>query len=313
MKLFITLCLLGLTYAYEDKTLVQYLADNGYSVLVGALNSTGLVPALAGTGPFTVFAPTDKAFQNVALNGLTTEQLATILKYHVVGEFVLVPMISQPTTRTTLASQDITLQSVAGTLVINSGTSGSARVDNLNNDIIVRNGVVQPIDSVLMPPMLPTAAPTTTLATPPNYTLDQVLIRQEQLRDFNIALLLADLVTDIRVAKEYTVFAPSDSAFALYQNNLLDPSAPNAQAIYQEVLKYHLVPGTRRASVLKTGPLFTMHGTTLNVTVGSGVMINNARVVDADILASNGVIHIIDKVLIPQDINNLVSGGNGKK
>ncbi|XP_045203045.2 transforming growth factor-beta-induced protein ig-h3-like [Mercenaria mercenaria] len=317
MRCIILVCLLGLSFGFEDKTVTEYLFDNSYTVLYGALQSTGLTAALNGSGPFTIFAPTDDAFRGVSLNGLTTNQLASILKYHVVGEFVLVPMISQSTTKTTLDNQDLIIEpSGGGSLLINRLTSNSANVDAGNNDIIVNNGVIQPIDAVLMPPVLPTAAPTTPPPTTPSpavYNIYQVLIREDtRFLDLSLALLLADL-TSVLESSEYTLFAPTDAAFAVYKDNLLSPDSPNAQTIYQEVLKYHVVPGGRRASQLKTGVLYTLHGTPLNVTVGSGVMINNANVIDADIMATNGVIHAIDKLLIPQDINQIAGGTSGKK
>lgn len=83
-----------------------------------------------------------------------------------------------------------TLQS----LLINGGTSNSARVDASNNDIIVNNGVIQPIDAVLIPPVLPTAPPTTTPPPLPTLTIFQTLLRDDtRFLDVTLALLLADL------------------------------------------------------------------------------------------------------------------------
>ncbi|XP_060566087.1 protein sll1483-like, partial [Ruditapes philippinarum] len=111
------------------------------------------------------------------------------------------------------------------------------------------------------------------------------------------------------IGSEFTLFAPTNAAFEQYKDNLLNPNDPDAKRVYQEVLKYHFAPGARRSSELRNGQvIYTLHGTPLNITVGSGVRINTANVVKADILASNGVIHGIDHMLIPQDISQIVGG-----
>ncbi|KAH3835363.1 transforming growth factor-beta-induced protein ig-h3-like [Dreissena polymorpha] len=285
--------ILRVSLAYEDKTIVQYLADNGYTSLSRNLQSQGLNTPLSGTGPFTIFAPTDAAFAKLGNKTFSSAQLTNILKYHVVTDYLIIPMIKTPSNLTTLEGQDLMVQPIPGTLLLNN----ASRVITGNNDIICNNGVVHPIDTVLVPPELPT------------YTIAQVLLNDSRFADLNIALLIAGM-TNILQSGDFTLFAPVNTAFATYQGSVLSPETPNAIAIYQAVLKYHVTPGGRRATQLKNNQaLFTLHGVNLNITVNNGVTVNSvARVIDSDILCSNGIIHAVDHLLIPPDINQVASG-----
>lgn len=300
--------MIGLSFGYEDKTVAQYLKDTpGFVTLASLLQSTGLDAALDKDGPYTVFAPTDDALRNVDVSGFTNDQLISILTYHVVPEFVLVPQISQPAAKRTLNNQTLTLEQSGGGLLINKGQAYPANVVAGGNDVIVNNGVIQPINGILIPPALPTAPPTAAPTTPATYNIYQLLLRDNRFQDLALASLIANITNDLEQI-EMTLFAPTNAAFALYVNNLLDPTAPNAIKVYQEVLKYHVVPGRRPASALRTGALYTLHGTPVNITIGAGVTVNNANVIEADIMATNGVIHAIDHVLIPQDLYQIVGG-----
>jgi len=299
VTVFITL--FCLVCSYEDKTVVEYLRDNGgdYSTLYSLVASANLAVALSAPGPFTVFAPTNAAFAKVdpaTLSSLQSNpaQLASVLKYHVVPEFVLIPTITGATKKMTLDGRELDIARSGGTLSVNN----AATVDSTpNNDIIVNNGVVQPIDSVLLPPVMGTL------------NIAQILLqRDDKFKDLFLALLLADL-TSVLETGDYTVFAPNDAAFGVYKDNLLSPTQTNAQAVYQEVLKYHVVQTGMLASALKTGTLMTLHGTAINVTVSAtGVMVNQANVLEADIISTNGVIHEIDSILVPSDISQVAQG-----
>ncbi|KAL4230539.1 hypothetical protein ACF0H5_010921 [Mactra antiquata] len=284
----------GVVTAFEDKTVVQYLVDNGFTTLASAVQSVGLDVALSSSGPFTVFAPTEAAFTKLGstLSTLSTSQLELVLKYHVTNGFILGPQISGSQNVTTLNGQSLVATRNGSGIIIN----GVSMVTG--SDIIVNNGVIHVIDTVLIPPVLPTL------------TITQTLIRDDtRFNDLVLALILADLTSALDVS-EYTLFAPIDAAFGVYKDNLLSPNTPNAQMVYQEVLKYHVVPGARMANQLKNGEvLTTLHGTNLTVSLSTGAMVNKANIIDTDILASNGVIHAIDQVLIPQDINQLTQQG----
>jgi uncharacterized surface protein with fasciclin (FAS1) repeats len=113
------------------------------------------------------------------------------------------------------------------------------------------------------------------------------------------ALTEAGLVDTLKGKGPFTVFAPTDAAFAK-----LPPAQLNAlladKAALVKVLTYHVVPGEIVAANVKAGPLKTVEGKSLNVTTSStGVKVNGANVIKTDVMASNGVIHVIDTVVVP--------------
>jgi uncharacterized surface protein with fasciclin (FAS1) repeats len=108
----------------------------------------------------------------------------------------------------------------------------------------------------------------------------------------------AALVETLKGDGPYTVFAPNDEAFAKIPPAQLEALLAD-KAQLTKVLTYHVVPGKVMAADVKTGQVTTVEGSALTITVGDGVMIDNANVVKTDIVASNGVIHVIDTVLIP--------------
>ena len=119
------------------------------------------------------------------------------------------------------------------------------------------------------------------------------------------ALKAADLTTTLEGTGPFTIFAPNDQAFAaLPQEALQELLKPENKALLVKILTYHVVPGKVTSSDLKSGAVKSVEGGSINVKVDptSGVMVNEAKVVQPDIQASNGVIHVIDKVILPPDI-----------
>ena len=117
------------------------------------------------------------------------------------------------------------------------------------------------------------------------------------------ALKAADLVDTLKGPGPFTVFAPTDEAFAkLPAGALEDLMKPENKAKLQSVLTYHVVPGkVTSRDVVKLNSAKTAQGSTIKIKAGdNGVMVNDAHVVKADIAASNGVIHVIDKVILPE-------------
>jgi uncharacterized surface protein with fasciclin (FAS1) repeats len=112
------------------------------------------------------------------------------------------------------------------------------------------------------------------------------------------AVTEASLVETLKGDGPFTVFAPTDEAFAKIPQAQLDALLAD-KAQLTKVLTYHVVSGTVMASDVKAGQVTTVEGSDVTITVDNGVMINNANVIKTDIVASNGVIHVIDTVLIP--------------
>ena len=125
-------------------------------------------------------------------------------------------------------------------------------------------------------------------------------ISSGQFKTLVTALQKADLVDTLRQAGPYTVFAPTDSAFAKLPAGQLDALLKDKEKL-TAVLTYHVVPGKIMASQVKPGEVKTVQGQAFTVsTQGSNVMVDDAKVVKTDIAASNGVIHVIDSVILPE-------------
>lgn len=113
------------------------------------------------------------------------------------------------------------------------------------------------------------------------------------------ALQAAGLVDTLKGKGPFTVFAPTDEAFAKIPKDQLDALLKD-KAKLTAVLTYHVVPGTVMAKDVKAGKVKTVQGGELTVATAGGVMVDNAKVVKTDITASNGVIHVIDSVVLPK-------------
>lgn len=146
-----------------------------------------------------------------------------------------------------------------------------------------------------------TTASTAATTTMSNETIAAVASGNADLSTLVAALTAADLVTTLEGTGPYTVFAPTDAAFSDIQSTVDTLLEPGNKTDLQQVLTYHVVPGTYTAADLKDGQkLKTVEGQDLTVSVkGSVVKVNDATVEAADVNASNGVVHVINKVLVP--------------
>jgi uncharacterized surface protein with fasciclin (FAS1) repeats len=112
------------------------------------------------------------------------------------------------------------------------------------------------------------------------------------------ALQAADLVDTLKGKGPFTVFAPTDEAFAKIPTQDLDALLAD-KAKLSAVLTYHVVPGTVMSKDVKAGMVKTVEGSSLTVSTMGGVKVDNANVIAVDIVADNGVIHVIDTVVLP--------------
>lgn len=113
------------------------------------------------------------------------------------------------------------------------------------------------------------------------------------------ALGAADLVPTLKGKGPFTVFAPTDEAFAKIPKADLDALLKDKKKL-AAVLTYHVVPGKVKAANVKAGKVKTVQGSEITITTTGGVMVNNAKVIKTDIVADNGVIHVIDTVIMPK-------------
>ena len=293
----------------EPGTIVEVaVASEAFPTLVAAVQAAGLVDVLNSDGPFTVFAPTEEAFSAaLAALGLTaedlladTELLTAVLTYHVL------PVAAPAETVLTLDGQSVTTVNGAdvaitidgGTVMVNNATVVAA-------DIEASNGVIHVIDTVLIPPAPePDDTDATDEPEAPG-TIVEVAVGSGAFPTLVAAVQAAGLVEVLGGEGPFTVFAPTEEAFAAALE-ALGLSAEDLLAdtdLLTAVLTYHVLPVAAPAEAVVTldgQSVTTVSGADVAITIdGGAVMVNDATVVAADIAASNGVIHIIDTVLIP--------------
>jgi transforming growth factor-beta-induced protein len=277
------------TRADGDQNIVQTAVSAGqFTTLASLLDKAGLVDTLAEGGPFTVFAPTDAAFAKVpqaTLDALAADpaKLKSVLLYHVVPGRVTAMDVVKLDSAKTLAGRSLPI-SVAGTTV----KVGTATV--VTPDVMASNGVIHVIDSVLIPPAA-AAAPKNVVKT---------AVAAGQFKTLASLLAKAGLARTLQAKGPFTVFAPTDAAFAKVPKTTLAALAKN-KAKLRAVLLYHVVKGKVPAAKVATlRSVKTLNGKQLAVrATGGKVTVGGARVVQANVAASNGVIHVINKVLIP--------------
>jgi transforming growth factor-beta-induced protein len=255
------------------------VANSEFTTLVSALTGADLVSALSSaTGTFTVFAPTNAAFAQLSS---LPEDLKPILLYHVLGTTVYSNEVTTGYAKT-LSSymtlpMDIYINTSSGVMINNSASVVLV-------DVVGTNGVIHVIDKVLLPP--------TVVGTALNNSAFSTLVS---------AVVKAGLVETLNGIGPFTVFAPTNDAFsALF--TALGVSGIDALTAEQltPILLYHVVAGNNVSSGLTNGNIPTLQGSDINVNVAKGVVLNeNTNVIIADVQGSNGVVHAIDKVLIP--------------
>jgi uncharacterized surface protein with fasciclin (FAS1) repeats len=269
-----------------DPTVADIIADSpDHFVLAAVLDSTGLDETLAGEGPFTVFAPTDAAFD--LIDPLTlidilqdNDLLTSILTYHVAGGTVMSGDLSDGQMITTVNGADVTISIMDGTVMVNNATVVIA-------DLEGSNGVVHVIDAVLLPPAPNPATVVDIIVDSPDHTL------------LELAVGAAGLVDALSGEGPFTVFAPTDAAIVELVT-ALDITADELLALETlgDILKYHVVGATALSTDLSDGQILTtLQGGDVEISIDMGVMVNDANVIVADLVADNGVVHVIDAVL----------------
>ena len=276
----------------EPYTVVDVIVNSDvHNLLEAAVGAAGLGEALSGEGPFTVFAPTDDAFIALAAaldataeDLLALEGLADILLYHVVGAQVLSTDLADGATATTLNGADVTVTINDDGIFINDAQVTVA-------DIVTDNGVVHVIDAVLLPPTEP--EPTTVV---------DIIVNSDVHNLLEAAVGAAGLGEALSGEGPFTVFAPTDDAFIALAA-ALDATAEDLLALegLADILLYHVVGAQVLSTDLADGATATtLNGADVTVTINDdGIFINDAQVILADITADNGVVHVIDAVLLP--------------
>lgn len=270
-------------------------ADTTFSYLVAALSRAELVATLNGSGTFTVFAPTNAAFRSSgisleAINSLPVADLTRILLYHVLGAKVEAAQVTTGYVNT-LAAGPATNTNLSAYISTASGVRINNAASVVQADVQATNGVIHVIDRVLLPADLATLAGV-------NTNLSTVI------GAVATANLTSALVYDPASTNLLTLFAPENNAFVVSGLDLGSVSV----ADLTNILLYHVVNGNVRSTAVTTATVPTLNtSANLNVVVNGGVITinpgtgttNNAGVVTADVQGTNGVMHIINRVLVP--------------
>ena len=272
------------------------IADGRFTTLVAAIGAAELVDTLKGEGPFTVFAPTDDAFAALPagtvdelLKPENKQKLTDILLYHVVSGKVMAAEVTALTSATTVLGKDVAVKVDMGNVYIN-----EAKV--IITDIATSNGVIHVIDAVLLPP-------SEDAAMEEKNTIIDIAVADGRFTTLAAALTAADLVETLSGEGPFTVFAPTNDAFASLPAGTLDSLLlPENKQQLIDILLYHVVSGkVMAADVVTLTSAQTVLGKDVTITVKDGkVFLNDTvQIIITDIEASNGVIHVIDAVLLP--------------
>jgi len=272
----------------KAKTITELASSNpDFSILVSALIKADLASTLNQTGTFTVFAPTNAAFQQLftdlkvsGINDLSAETLKPILLYHVLGATKKSTEITEGYYNTLSPAQgnyvSMLVQTSSGVKLNNSAMVTTA-------DLEASNGVIHVIDKVLLPP-----------------TVVDIAIANPNFSTLVGAVVKAELVTTLNSAGPFTVFAPTNDAFAaLFSTLKVSGVADLSKEALIPILTYHVVSGNVRSSQLTNGTVATLNGN-ISIALGNPPTINTStQIVGFDVQGTNGVVHVINKVLLP--------------
>lgn len=307
-------------------TIAEALASAGQTnTLVSLLSGASLLGPLNNPGQMTIFAPTDAAFSSAVTTlygSMSAAEQAAVLKYHV--------LTSKALQRSDFKQNEVlsTMGSASSFSLLNVGqgpdgwsiyTESKKVIEVVQTPKAIQcsNGVIHFIRKVMLPKSVlrTTVAETTTVTNvatdaPSTSTIVELAVATPALSTLVAAVTAGDLVGTLSSVGPFTVFAPANDAFnALPAGEVTRLLLAENKAELVAILTYHVVVGTTFAGDLTDGEtLTTVEGTSQKVTIsGSNVYINGAKVTIADIGASNGVVHMIDGVLVP----TTSSGGDG--
>jgi transforming growth factor-beta-induced protein len=307
------------TEAEGPGTIVEIASGNpDFSTLVDLVVAADLAGTLSGDGPFTVFAPTNEAFAAVpaelleALGG-DTEALAKVLLYHVVvGAAVTSDMVAPGPVEMGDGSS-ATLSADGGSLFIDGA-------EIVATDIIASNGVIHVIDAVIVPADLDVEA---LLGSGDEGAQDDmtdemagdemagdivdVAVEAGAFTTLVTAVTTAELVETLASEGPFTVFAPTDEAFEALPEGLVEALLlPENRDVLVQILLYHVVVGAAVTSDMVAPGEVEMASedvATLSADENGNLFIDDAQIVAVDVMASNGVIHVINAVLVPAGLD----------
>jgi len=273
----------------EKSNIIELAQENGFNSLATALTITNLLDDLQGEGPFTVFAPTDEAFAALLseigqtdINDVPVDVLEQILLYHVVPSSVMSTQITDGKL-TTLQGEELNLSTMDGIKINDVSVV-------MPYDVEASNGVIHTVNQVLVPSSVGQFV---------NTILEPAYFNSNFSKLVS-AVVKANLASTLLEAEGITIFAPDNDAF---NASGIDPEAIDAQTL-AAVLTYHVVAAKVMSSEIPAEAV-TVNGNKLHFSlVPSGNFINgNIQITAVDIEAGTGVIHLVDKVILPPSGN----------
>lgn len=291
-NLLLSLMLFSIQTLFSQNTVYNVIETSpDHNVLKNAIDLAGLNGTLQGEGPFTVFAPTDAAFN--ALDPAIVEEiindpqgaLTEVLLYHVLGNYTLSSGLSDGLVIETLNGESITVTFGDNSEIF--VNNAEITIANIETD----NGVLHIIDAVLLPP------------TSNALTIGEIISASEEHEILETTLIAAGLYEQLNTPDggPFTLFAPTDEAFDALPDGLLEVLLEDPAGLLSDILLFHVIEGANSFESLSNGQfLYPLGGGAVTITVDAGnIFINNALITIADIEAVNGVVHIINAVLIP--------------
>jgi uncharacterized surface protein with fasciclin (FAS1) repeats len=283
-----------------EKNIVELAQETPeLSLLVEAVIAADLAGTLSGDGPFTVFAPTNAAFEaalaalGVELSDLSQAQIAGLLLYHTLSGKVRSSDLTD-TYVSTLSPGGPGLTNTSLQIQVTGGVKFNGNASPVTVDIVASNGIIHIIDAVMLPKNVVELA----LAND-NFTSLVAALTRSDLEDDFVDILSGD--------GPFTVFAPTNAAFTALLSDLGYATLADVPVdVLTEVLKYHVVAGANvRSNQLSNGQtVTTFQGQDFTINLGSGASITtassgSANIVLTDVQGTNGVIHVVDAVLVP--------------
>ena len=270
------------------------LEDEGASTLIDLLEQADLLGELTGEGPFTVFAPTNEAFSKLDRNLVTTltddpDLLRSVLLYHVVPRKLFSRNFNDDVILDTLLDEENSIEGQKQLRLTKNKDNGIVTVNGAEiiqdlMDQTAKNGIIHFVDEVIYPI--------------PAGSVVEVLAEDNRFRVLTDAIESANLTQALNATGPFTIFAPTDDAFDELPRQAVEELFNDREAL-EALLTKHVVPGTKLSPALTFVKLMTLGKEKIKVRIRRGqVFVEDAKLIDGDIIATNGAIQVIDKVLL---------------
>lgn len=303
--------------ALTPRDLVDTAVDGGFGTLVAAVQEAGLEDVLRSDGPFTVFAPPDTAFADLpdgAIDALleprNRDLLTDILTYHVADGLLFATDVVEADSIETLQGDSIEIEVTEEPPAEEGGepttTVTADGVTISQTDLLATNGIIHVVDEVLIPASVQSELRQVIADIPQQVDLLTTATDAGEFTTLLAAVEAAGLTSALAGEGPFTVFAPTDAAFEALPPRVIDALLdPANRDLLESLLLYHVVGREftdADVSVREVVPTLLDGQSLVLEHVSDALLVNGVEVVTPDVRATNGVIHVIDEVLVPDTI-----------